>query len=234
LPGISNKKIKVKSYKMRHIKGHLILDTEESLWVLDTGAPSSFGSVDKLEVADQTYEVKSDYMGFDNEKLNDAIGENVEGLVGVDILNNYDSYWDLSSGIISFSRENMENKGDTISLDFIMGIPTLEVNLRGSSHNWFFDTGAVISYVAEQIEEWEVPVDEHDDFYPGYGNFTTEVFEDEITLGALNMKIKCGVLPSLLGMSLAIADCTGILGLNALDQQSFLYAPRRKKLILNV
>ena len=78
----------------------------------------------------------------------------------------------------------------------------------------------------EQIEEWEAPVDTYDDFYPGYGNFSTEVFEDEITLGTLNMKIKCGVLPSLLGMSLASGDCTGILGLSALGQKSFLYAPR--------
>ena len=105
-----------------------------------------------------------------------------------------------------------------------------------------FDTGAVISYVTEQIEEWESPVDQYDDFYPGYGDFSTEVFEDEITLDALEgegdlkalrMKIKCGVLPSMLGMSLAIADCSGILGLSALNHQSFFYAPRRKKLILN-
>ena len=115
-----------------------------------------------------------------------------------------------------------------------MGIPTLKVNLRGRSYNWFFDTGAVISYVAEQIEEWEAPVDKHDDFYPGYGNFSTDVFEDEITLGALNMKIKCSVLHGLLGMSLAIVDRRGILGLSALSQQSFLYAPRRKVTSLRV
>tara|TARA_B100000686_G_scaffold103034_2_gene110385 strand:- start:1685 stop:2344 length:660 start_codon:yes stop_codon:yes gene_type:complete len=219
---------------MRHIKGHLILDTGKTLWVLDTGAPSSFGSVDKLEINDRTYEVKSNYMGFDNEQLSDAIGEKVEGLIGGDILNNFESYWNLSSGTISFSRGNIENKGDIISIDFIMGVPILEINLRGISQNWFFDTGAVISYVAEQNQAWEVAVDEHDDFYPGYGKFNTEVFEDEITLGELTMKIKCGVLPSLLGMSLAVAGCTGILGLNALDQKSFIYAPRRKKLILNV
>ena len=221
------------SYKIRHIKEHLILDVDEGLWVLDTGAPVSFGSVAKLEIHDQCYDITSNYMGFDNEKLSETLGENIEGLIGGDILNNYDSYWDLSLNRISFSTENMENRGNAISLGFFMGIPTLKVNLRGRSCNWFFDTGAVISYVAEQIEEWEAPVDKHDDFYPGYGNFSTEVFEDEITLGALSMKIKCGVLPGLLGMSLAIGDCRGILGLSALNQQSFLYAPRRKKLILN-
>ncbi|SVB32877.1 uncharacterized protein METZ01_LOCUS185731 [marine metagenome] len=36
------------SYNIRHIKEHLMLDADEGLWVLDTGAPSSFGSVNKL------------------------------------------------------------------------------------------------------------------------------------------------------------------------------------------
>ena len=220
------------SYKIRRIKEHLMLDSDEGLWVLDTGASSSFGSVNKLEIHDQSYEIASNYLGFDNENLSEALGTNVEGLIGGDILNNYDSYWDLSSNRISFSTENMGNEGTAIPLRFFMGIPTLKVNMQGSSYNWFFDTGAVICYVIEQIEEWEAPVDTYDDFYPGYGNFSTEVFEDEITLGTLNMKIKCGVLPSLLGVSLASGDCTGILGLSALGQKSFLYAPRRKKLIL--
>ena len=96
------------------------------------------------------------------------------------------------------------------------------------------DSGiALNNLLIEQIDEWKNPVDRYDDFYPGFGSFSTEVFEDEIIVGALNMEIKCGVLPSLLGMSLTIADCTGILGLGALKQQSFLYAPRSRELILN-
>ena len=172
-------------------------------------------------------------MGFDNQKLSEALGENVEGLLGGDILNEYDSYWDFSTNRISFSLENLESEGIPISLEFFMGIPTLKVVLRGVSYNWFFDTGAVVSYVTEQLDEWETPVDQYDDFYPGYGNFSTEIFEDEITLETLILKIKCGVLPSLLGMSLGVGGCAGILGLGAINKRSFLYAPRRKKLILN-
>ena len=206
---------------------------DQSLWVLDTGAPSSFGSLAKLEINDQIFEIQSNYMGFDNQKLSEALGENVEGLIGGDILNEYDSYWDFSTNRISFSLENLESEGIPISLEFFMGIPTLKVVLRGVSYNWFFDIGAVVSYVTEQLDEWETPVDQYDDFYPGYGNFSTEIFEDEITLETLILKIKCGVLPSLLGMSLGVGGCAGILGLGAINKRSFLYAPRRKKLVLN-
>ncbi len=44
-------------------------------------------------------------MGLDNEKLSESLGENIEGLIGGDILKNYDSYWDLSLNRISFSTE---------------------------------------------------------------------------------------------------------------------------------
>ena len=71
------------SYKIRYIKEHLILDVDEGLWVLDTGAPASFGSVAKLEIHDQCYDITSNYMGFDNEKLSETLGENIEGLVNL-------------------------------------------------------------------------------------------------------------------------------------------------------
>jgi hypothetical protein len=221
------------SYKILNIKEHLVLDADQGLWVLDTGAPASFGSPETLEINKKTYEIQSNYMGFDNTKLSEALGASVEGLIGGDILNEYDSYWDLSTNRISFSLEHLESEGIPISLEFFMGIPTLKVVLRGISYNWFFDTGAVVSYVTEQLDEWETPVDQYDDFYPGYGNFSTEIFEDEITLETLNLKIKCGVLPGLLGMSLGVGGCAGILGLGAINKRSFLYAPRRNKLILN-
>ena len=221
------------SYKIHNIKEHLVLDADQGLWILDTGAPTSFGSPDTLEINEKTYEIESNYMGFDNTKLSEALGESVEGLIGGDILNRYDSYWDLSTNRISFSFESMEGEGIPIPLEFFMGVPTLKVVLRGVSYNWFFDTGAVVSYVIEQLDEWDTPVGQYDDFYPGYGNFSTEIFEDEITLETLNLKVKCGVLPNLLGMSLGVGGCTGILSLGAINKRSFLYAPRRKKLVLN-
>ena len=230
-------------HNIYRIKEHLILKLDQGMWLLDTGAPESFGSINKLEIDGQSYEVASDYMGFDIGNISEALDEDIVGLIGGDVLSNYDTYWDLSLNRISFSKESIEYGGNSIALDFFMGIPTLKVNLRGATYKWFFDTGAVISYVTEQLEEWESPVDQYDDFYPGYGDFSTEVYEDEITLEASGSEsdseeahrvtTKFGVLPAMLGMSLAIGGCNGILGLKALNNQSFLYAPRRNKLILN-
>ena len=69
-------------YKIHEIQEHLVLDVDEGLWILDTGAPSSFGAVPKLEVNNQIHEIEPNYMGFDNQSLCEAIGESVEGLIG--------------------------------------------------------------------------------------------------------------------------------------------------------
>ena len=44
----------MKSYKIRHVKGHIVLETDDGLWALDTAASSSFGSVDQLKKVDKT------------------------------------------------------------------------------------------------------------------------------------------------------------------------------------
>ena len=62
------------SYKIHDIKEHLVLDADQGLWILDTGAPTSFGSPDTLEINKKTYEIESNYMGFDNTKLSEALG----------------------------------------------------------------------------------------------------------------------------------------------------------------
>ena len=114
-----------------------------------------------------------------------------------------------------------------------MGVPTLTLNMSGEEQTWFFDTGAVISYSAKHSDSWGDPIDSFEDFYPGFGKFSTDVFDVEIRLMGKSQTIKCGVLPVLLGMSLAMGGCSGILGLQSLDLGSFVYAPRRQKLIKN-
>ena len=45
----------METYQIRRIKQHLVLVTDAELWVLDTGSPSSFGSLDKFEIYDKKF-----------------------------------------------------------------------------------------------------------------------------------------------------------------------------------
>jgi len=221
------------SYEIGKIKDHLTLVDGPERWILDTGSPASFGTKSELYLSGDRYSISPSYMGFGSEKLSEALGEEVTGLIGGDILGRYDTEWNLVDGILQVSKSETHASGIEIPLGSFMGVPTLAVRVNGEMQKWFFDTGAVISYAAKQSDSWGAPTDSFDDFYPGFGKFSTDVFDVEISLFGKPETIKCGVLPGLLGMSLGMGGCSGILGLQALGLGSFVYAPRRKKLILN-
>ena len=53
-------------HNIYRIKEHLILKLDQGMWLLDTGAPESFGSINKLVIDGQSYEVgpRSGYHAF--------------------------------------------------------------------------------------------------------------------------------------------------------------------------
>ena len=221
------------SFELIKKNGHLIMVEGDNLWVLDTGSPASFGTIETINIDGQTYSISESYMGLACETLSENLGYTVSGLIGGDILSNYDTAWDCKSGKIIFSDEQLEPSGEEINIAFSVGIPTLTVLIEGSEQNWFFDTGANISYLVEQPTAWKNPIRTYEDFYPGFGKFSTEVYETEISLANFNLKVHCGILPQLLGLSLSIGGCTGIFGINEFLNSKFYYLPRAKRLYVD-
>jgi hypothetical protein len=213
--------------------GHLLLSETNRLWVLDTGAPTSFGSHKHLEICGLVHPLEEKYMGLDASQLSRNLNLEVTGLIGGDILGQYDTHWDCRQEAISFTRDEIIPKGNLINLGFVMGIPTVSVKISDEVQTWFFDTGANICYVCDQPTSWDRPISQHEDFYPGYGSFQTEVFDAEICLQNFSKIVKCGILPEILGLSLSIGGCEGILGIGEMLDSDFYYSPRNRKLFLN-
>lgn len=223
----------MQEFEMIKEGGHLLLSDMKNLWVLDTGSPNSFGELDAIKICGNIHSVSKSYMGLDAKKLSDSLQFEVAGLIGGDILSDYDTHWDCMGGIIRFSHEEIIPAGDYIDLDFFMGIPTVSVKLLNETQTWFFDTGANICYVTEQPDDWVDPVGEYEDFYPGYGKFQTEIFQAEICIKNFLRVVSCGVLPELLGLSLSLGGCNGILGMSELLETDLYYSPRNRKLLIN-
>ena len=50
-------------YPLHFDNGHLFLDINGSLWLFDTGAPTSFGLQTTLAIGDKTFDIIDNYMG---------------------------------------------------------------------------------------------------------------------------------------------------------------------------
>ena len=75
--------------------GHLFVELNNGLYLLDTGAPSSFGTTSRLSIADETFDLQNNYLGLSATTLSQLVGVRCEGLLGADILGRFDHLFDV-------------------------------------------------------------------------------------------------------------------------------------------
>lgn len=96
----------------------------------------------------------------------------------------------------------------------------------------FFDTGAQISYFQEDTITDFPSAGTVTDFYPGVGQFQTDTHQVQVGLGESAFTLRCGTLPGLLGATLMMADTSGIIGNQIMENRVIGYFPRRNVLCL--
>lgn len=213
-------------------EGHLFCEFGQEFWLLDTGAPTSFGTQLSFSIAGKEFLLKNNYLGLTAATLSRFVSVECFGLLGADILGAFDLIFDVPNGTLVVSRGELEFRGQTIILDSFMGIPILTAQILGTNHRMFFDTGAQISYWQNESLIKFPFAGEVIDFYPGVGQFQTDTYLVELALGKDIFTVRCGNLPGLLGMTLMVTDITGIVGNEILSYRPVGYFPRRMKMIL--
>jgi hypothetical protein len=201
-------------------------------WLLDTGAPTSFGNITSLVVENRSFRFPESYIGLTADILTEFVDHPTVGILGADILNEFDILFDAPKGQVSFSEASLVLDGDVINTDDFMGIPIIQVSIDGIDRRMFFDSGAQISYFQDDSLTMFPAAGTITDFYPGIGQFQTETYLVEINLGKALYTFRCGSLPGLLGMTLMLADTEGIIGNEILRNCKVGFFPRRQQLVL--
>jgi hypothetical protein len=211
---------------------HLFVELEGELWLLDTGAPTSFGRFPTLSIAGKQFGLGTDYLGLNAATLSQFVGVPCMGLLGADVLSQFDHIFDTAGGQLSVSTAELSHSGQSVRLEEFMGIPIVTVRIGGKDYRMFFDTGAQISYFQDD-SLMEFPFAGNvTDFYPGVGQFETGTYEVPVSLGGVTFTLRCGMLPGLLGMTLMMANTKGIVGNTILANRTVGYFPRRDLLVL--
>jgi hypothetical protein len=216
--------------------GHLFIDLGGDLggqlWLLDTGAPTSFGASRSLAIAGERFELDADYLGLTPESLSQFIGVPCVGLLGADVLGRFDHIFDTAAGKLTLSTAELSHTGQQVRLDEVMGIPIVTAQIGGRAYRMFFDTGAQISYLQSDALKTFPAAGSVTDFYPGVGEFETDTHDVQVSLEGVPFTLRCGTLPGLLGMSLAMAGTEGIVGNAILSERIVGYFPRRGVMVL--
>ena len=211
---------------------HLFLEAAGSLWLLDTGAPTSFGSVPALALAGELVRFPNSYLGLNVAALSEFVGVQCAGLLGADVLERFDFLFDVPNSTATISTGQLDHVGARAALDEFMGIPIVSVGIRGIDYRMFLDTGAQISYFQHESLASFPAAGRVTDFYPGFGRFETETCNVDITLAGVEFTLRCGALPGLLGATLMMAQTEGIIGNVVFRDRLVGYFPRRRLLVL--
>jgi hypothetical protein len=217
---------------LHHRRGHLFLELHGDLWLLDTGAPTSFGSVPELEIAGARFALGASHMGLTVEDLTGLVAVECKGLLGADVLGNLDVLFDVPNGVITVSSDHLAHDGGAVPMDAFMGIPIVGVDIQGDNRRVFLDTGAQLSYLAERDFLRFPPTGRMPDFYPGLGRFETETCDAAVTIGGIAFTLRCGLLPGILEATLLVAGTAGIIGNQVIAGRTIGYFPRRRELVV--
>ena len=217
----------MKQYSLSLQNGHIYLKLDAGYWLFDTGAPNSFGSEPSIAIEGVDIGISSSYMGMDLSTLQQSLGIECKGLLGADVLSEFDFLLDLQDEVAIISKGQIQHDGIDTTMEEFMGIPIVSVIIEEQPFNMFFDTGAQISYLQDDLLETFPEVGTFRDFYPGFGEFDTDTYQVGLAIEGLDFSLKCGKLPLLLGMTLAMGETHGIVGNEILRTRKIGYFPRR-------
>jgi hypothetical protein len=219
------------NFPVEIIDGHIIANIGGNKYIIDTGSPSSFGN-HGVHIGGTSFSIAKKGMYNLTAKSISALSEiTVEGLIGNDILAKFDLLFSTDE-IIFYEPGTAPPYPNSIVLPLdseVMGIPIVNVTIDKNQHKVFFDTGAKLAYLSDELLP-ETSIGKQEDFHPTIGKYTTNVYKVDTVFGDYEWSMTYGKLPTQLKPLLSLGDTKGILGTEiltkfdvALSRQSLIF-----------
>jgi len=202
----------IRDYRLDMVNGHLIARIEKYAVLIDTGIPMSIGDFAQWHFLNQVHDLSESYMGVSTEYISRMVGTKVDIVLGSDILRKLYVFIQPHHHRVTFGFGRPTYQSEKIPLSDFMGVPIANNMIGNTNCEAFLDTGAKLSYVAKSLISSYSPCGVEKDFYPGMGEFETQVYQVPFQIGRNKVTLRCGVLPGLLEKALFITGKLGIIG----------------------
>lgn len=182
-------------------KGHILMRGGRGrLALLDTGSPMSIGRGEQYRIAGQTWD-PSTGMSSVLDAASEHIGRRVDWLFGHDFFaaNRVVIDWPARQAYL-LERDASSPQGLSIPIELVMGVPVVTGRSANGTVRAVIDSGASLSYVPADVVKGLTPTGRRKDFYPGFGEFETDVWRVRAEIGGRRLTISAGILPPMLQM----------------------------------
>jgi hypothetical protein len=169
------------------IDGHIVVERDGELAVLDTGSPISLAAP-KI--------------------VSQQLGRPIARLIGCEDIGGRALEVDWRARQLRWSPSRAAPDGAVPLHMSEFGVPLVDIGGSRGPAQAVFDTGAPIAYVPDALVAGSTALSRRSDFFPGLGEFTTLVYPVSLHVGGAHFVLECGVLPPLLAMALGLL-CPG-------------------------
>ena len=197
--------------------GHIVIGDGEGV-VIDTGSPASFHQSGCIIIGDEPISVPQSYSGVTCEYLSEQIGCEINGLIGMDIINTHCVTISLKDELLFFNDD-----AEYVSFEEVKhnneGLIIVGIMINNVYAKMIVDSGAKISYASNSIVEKGRYVCNADDFSPYFGKFDTPLYACQIdpllnTMNEVSYEFNFGIPPKELSIVLEKNGVDGILGVD--------------------
>jgi len=217
-------------YKFEYHNNHPVVEIDGRNYVVDTGSPISFfvdGHNGILTINNKSFNLKNNPMGINRDSIEDLIGKDINGFLGLDILFESGSiYMNRQKGYALFGDNsfNLANK-ENIQKRSLMGLNMLEipVTLNGISTTAIIDSGACISYVSSELIKNSKCTGTIYDYSPSFGgDIHTEKYEMELDICGFSCKAEMAKMTSMIEMSVGLLGYKVVMGFGEIKWSELL------------
>ncbi|CAF2101754.1 unnamed protein product [Rotaria magnacalcarata] len=221
------------TFDVKILDGHIVVHINNFEYIVDTGSTVSFGRATTIFINGQSFPIRDGGLhGLTADSISRISRLQVDGLIGMNILANFDIKFTRNQ--ITFSNSPLFPTGKAITVpivDAVLGIPIIILSIAHKDRRIFFDTGAKLSYLSDDLLVGN-SIGEVDDFHPSIGDFKTKVYKIDVTINGKVESLTFGSLPSSIRYLLQLGRTEGVIGTELLNKYYVILSNLSKTLIL--
>lgn len=206
----------VYQYPIEIFDGHLVIQVDNSRAIIDTGAPFTVSNRRKLIIGGREFDTSQDFFGITPATLSGFVGTPMDTLLGMDILSHFGIEIKRDPLELQIHTQGYDIEDDCLSVQSIMGLPSIAAEVKGRPCLVVFDTGAKIAYLPRKQVAGLKEEETIEDFYPSFGHFSTPVYKVPFNIGGHELILSAGVLPELLELTM-LSAIDGVIGTEILQ-----------------
>ena len=202
---------------IKTVNNHIIIEDGQNILV-DMGSPVSFHKSGILVLGDTRINVFSSLPMVSAEFLSEKIGCQIDGLLGMDLMNKVPTSIRLNDGIMIFDDDERYSIQFQMYPLFIIEYELLAIRMSVNHKEvkMVVDTGAQISYIREEFISGLELDKTMDDFSPYNCSFKTDTYicETDTLIGHPTFSLRFGIPPKEILSILDLFQADGIIGID--------------------